>query len=500
MKNYEQIIATLLAKIAELEKDVQQQAARIAELEKRLNKNSSNSSKPPSSDGLCKPPRTTSLRENGKHTSGGQKGHKGETLKQIESPDIIKKHAVLACPDCRCSLITSPVIGIMKRQVFDIPPPKIEVTEHQAEVKYCECCNKTITAAFPAGVRAPVQYGEVIRSWSLYYQYQHFVPEDRLQQLFSDLYGIQLATATLTSYNRVAFDALASFEESVLSAVKTAAVKNLDETGFRVAGKTQWLHVASTKTATYYHVSQKRKSLLDGLSGTVVHWKSYFNLEGVEHALCNQHHLRELKAITEHDKEPWAQAMTRLLRVALRCRHFHEDHAIPIARIKRLIILYDKIIQDGLAYHETLTPLSCKGKQGLQPRRTGHNLLLRLFHYKQDVLRFLHDSAVPFTNNDAERDLRMMKCKQKISGGFRSSQGAEQFARIRGFISTIRKQGLSIISSSSLFFLVLFLSYQESEITKQSNRARNGTCIRNHTFTFWPINTIMFYILVLPVI
>nr|WP_118996635.1 transposase [Legionella oakridgensis] len=180
--------------------------------------------------------------------------------------------------------------------------------------------------------------------------------------------------------------------------------------------------------------------------------KSYYNLGGVEHALCNQHHLRELKAITEHDKEPWAQAMTRLLRVALRCRHFNAHHAIPVARIKRLTNIYKKIIRDGLAYHETLPPLPCKGKQGRQPRRTGHNLLWRLFHYKQDVLRFLHDLAVPFTNNDAERDLRMMKCKQKISGGFRTAQGAEQFARIRGFISTICKQGLSIISSIQSIF------------------------------------------------
>ncbi len=247
---------------------------------------------------------------------------------------------------------------------------------------------------------------------------------------------------------------MTSFEESVLSEVKTAAVKNLDETGFRVAGKTQWLHVASTKTATYYQVSPKRKSLLDGLSGTVIHdhWKSYYNLNGVEHALCNQHHLRELKAITEHEKEPWAQTMTRLLRVALRCRHFHENHGIPIARIKRLTDIYDKIIRDGLVYHESLTPLPCKGKQGRLPRRMGHNLLLGLFHYKQDVLRFLHNPVVPFTNNDAERDLRMMKCKQKISGGFRTDQGAEQFARIRGFISTVRKRGLSIIGSIQSIF------------------------------------------------
>ena len=243
-------------------------------------------------------------------------------------------------------------------------------------------------------------------------------------------------------------------EESILSQVKIAAVKNLDETGFRVAGKTQWLHVASTKTATYYHVSPRRKSLLEGLSGTVVHdhWKSYFNLLGVEHGLCNQHHLRELKSIIDHDNEPWATAMARILKVALRCRHFHGQNAIPASRIMRLTKIYDKIIKHGLAFHEAQTPLPCKGKRGQQPRCTGHNLLLRLFHYKQDVLRFLHDPAHPFTNNDAERDLRMMKCKQKISAGFRSTQGAEQFARIRGFISTIRKQGFNVLNSIQSVF------------------------------------------------
>ena len=447
MKKSNPTIESLLEIIERLE-------ARIRELEQRLNQNSSNSSKPPSSDGLTKPSRTSSLRENGKNKSGGQPGHKGETLKQTEKPDIIKTHVLTTCPDCQHSLLPSPLLGIVKRQVFDIPAPKIEITEHQAEVKYCACCNKPVTAEFPAGVRAPVQYGELIRSWSVYYQYQHFIPEDRLQQLFTDLYGVQLATATLTGYNRIAFDTLAPFEASILSHVKIATVKNMDETGFRVAGKTQWLHVASTKTATYYHVSPRRKSLLDGLSGTVVHdhWKSYYNLHGVEHALCNQHHLRELKSIMEHEKEPWATAMTRILRVALRCRHFHGQNAIPAARIIRLTKIYDKIIKHGLTFHEGQTPLPCKGKRGRQPRRTGHNLLLRLLHYKQDVLRFLHDPAVPFTNNDAERDLRMMKCKQKISGGFRSTQGAEQFARIRGFISTVQKQGLNVLNSIQSVF------------------------------------------------
>lgn len=259
MKKSSLTIEALLEIIEAQAVQIKQLEARIKELEQRLNKNSSTSSKPPSSDGLSKPPRTSSLRENGKNKSGGQPGHKGETLKQTETPDIIKKHVLATCPDCQHSLLPSPLLGIMKRQVFDIPPPKIEVTEHQAEVKYCACCNRTVTATFPAGVRAPVQYGEIIRSWSVYYQNQHFIPEDRLQQLFSDLYCIQLATATLAGYNRIAFDALAPFEESILSRVKIAGVKNMDETGFRVAGKTQWLHVASTQTETYYHVSPKRK-------------------------------------------------------------------------------------------------------------------------------------------------------------------------------------------------------------------------------------------------
>ncbi len=454
MKTSNLTIESLLEVIEAQAAQIKRLEARIHELEQRLNKNSSNSSKPPSSDGLSKPPRTTSLRENGKNKSGGQAGHKGETLKQTETPDIVKKHVLTTCPDCQHILLQSPLIGIVKRQVFDIPQPKIEATEHQAEVKYCTCCNKTATALFPPGVRAPVQYGEVIRSWSVYYQYQHFIPEDRLQQLFLDLYGIQLATATLASYNRIAFDALAPFEESILALVKTAAVKNLDETGFRVGGKTQWLHVASTKNATYYHVSPRRKSLIEGLSGTVVHdhWKSYYNLFGVEHALCNQHHLRELKAVIEHDKESWASEMRRLLLAALRCRHFHGDNAIPPERIKWLTKIYNRIIKQGLEFHTAQTPLPCKAKQGRQPRRTGHNLLLRLFHYKEDVLRFLHDPEVPFTNNDAERDLRMMKCKQKVSGGFRTTQGAEHFARIRGFISTVRKQGFNVFSSIQTIF------------------------------------------------
>ena len=443
------LIQKLMDKIAVLEQIVKQQASRIAELEKRLNKNSSNSSKPPSSDGLSKFPRTNSPRQKGNHKSGGQVGHKGETLRQVQAPDKIEHHTLSTCPHCLTPLAKVKVLGILKRQVFDIPQPMLEVTEHQAEIKMCSCCHRRVMAAFPEGVNAPVQYGEVIQSYSLYLQHQQFIPEDRLQETFRDLFDVSLATATLNYFSESAYKKLDNFDKAVLSNIQVAPVKHLDETGFRVTGRTQWLHVASTAHLTYYHISKKRKSLLEKLKGIVVHdhWKPYYQLPDVLHALCNQHHLRELKALIEYDKEPWARKMRRLLQFGLRYRHAYEDQFIPDDKLNRLTNLYDAIVDEGIFYHEHLPVFSDKKSRGRKARRAGHNLLLRLKNYRDDVLRFLVNPLVPFTNNQAERDIRMMKCKQKISGGFRSAKGADIFARIRGFISTARKQSWNVFES-----------------------------------------------------
>jgi transposase len=322
------------------------------------------------------------------------------------------------------------------------------VTEHQAEIKICSCCNKQVTALFPYGVNAPVQYGNVVKSYAIYFQ-QQFIPEDRLQETFNDLFNIDLATATLNHFSETMYEALEIFENNVLSKIKTASVKHLDETGFRVIGQTQWLHVASTDLLTYYHISPKRKSLLSELIGIVVHdhWKAYYQLSNVLHALCNQHHLRELKALIEYDKEAWAKKMQRFLRFALRYKHHYKEQPIPAEKLVQLMILYDKIIAEGMGYHEGLPAFSTRKSRGRKARRTGHNLVLRLKNYRNDVLRFITNPLVPFTNNQAERDLRMMKCKQKVSGGFRSVKGAEIFVRIRGFISTARKQSWNIFES-----------------------------------------------------
>ena len=317
---------------------IEKQSIKIAELEKRLGKDSNNSSKPPSSDGLSKVTRTTSLRKKGKNKSGGQQGHRGQTLKQTSTPNKIEKHFLTQCPDCAASLKKIESLGITKRQVFDLLVPKIEITEHQADIKICPCCQKRVTATFPSGVNAPVQYGDVIQSWAVYFQHQQFLPEGRLQETCRDLFGVALATATLNGFSESLYADLEDFENTVLLKIKEDAVKNLDETGFRVTAKTHWLHVASTPDLTYYHVSPRRKSLLEGLKGTVVHdhWKPYYQLSEVKHGLCNQHHLRELKALIEYDKESWARKMQRCLRVALHYRHAYGNDAIPSMLLIRL--------------------------------------------------------------------------------------------------------------------------------------------------------------------
>lgn len=405
----------------------------IAELERRLGLNSSNSSKPPSSDGLGKKPK--SLRVRGQNPSGGQKGHKGHTLTQVSDPDQVIHHRVERCAICQASLKETQAVNIIKRQVFDIPEPQIEITEHQAEVKLCPCGHMN-RAAFPQDIQAPVQYGPRVKAFAIYLSIQQLIPEDRLQSVFLDLFSLPLSTATLAAINQEMGQKIAPIQENVLESLKKAAVKHLDETGFRVSKKMHWLHVVSNSFATHYRAREKRGDVLEGFKGILVHdhWKPYFQLQDVLHSLCNAHHLRELKALEEIEKEPWAFKMSRLLTVANRLK----DPPIP-----RILELYDYIVAEGLAFHEQKPPLGKLHKK----RRQGHNLLIRLRDFKECVLRFLERQDVPFTNNQAEQDIRMMKVKQKISGGFRTLQGAETFCIIRGFLSTCRKQGLNLFQS-----------------------------------------------------
>jgi transposase len=445
------LIATQAAEIAALK-------AQIAELERRLGLNSSNSGKPPSSDGLKKPARVKSLRERSGKAPGGQKGHKGETLRQVTVPNEVVDHYPPACSICGVDLDPKTSIGHSARQVFDLPEPQpLVVTEHRAHDCQCDVCGTTTRALFPDGVNAPVQYGARITAFVIYLLHYQLLPENRLAALMADLFGVKVATATIARMSRTCAERLRGFAQTVCDLVAGASVKHMDETGFRIGGKTQWLHVASTALLTFYRVCAQRGSLLANVAGIVVHdhWKPYYTMQGVLHALCNAHHLRELKALVEIEKEEWAGRMQRLLRRACHAVNRARERGVPLK--PRLIECferrYDTILAEGLVFHEAQLPLvraAIKGggkRRGRAPRRTGHNLLLRLATRKEDTLRFLHDPTVPFTNNQAERDGRMMKLRQKISGGFRSLQGALDFALIRSFFSTARKQDWNFIDA-----------------------------------------------------
>jgi len=437
----DQLIALLLA-----------QEARIAELERRLGLNSSNSGKPPSSDGLKKPPRTSSLRQPSSKKPGGQTGHPGETLRRTEAPDTVIDHYPPACAACGEPLTEAMTTGYVARQVFDLPEPQpLVVSEHRAHDCRCPTCGTQTRAAFPAWVSAPVQYGKRIGAFVLYLLHYQLLPEQRLATLMADLFGVPLATATIARISQDCAERFQGFAEAVCDRVAAAAVKHMDETGFRVGGKTQWLHIASTALLTFYRVAAKRGSLLANVTGTVVHdhWKPYYTLKGVLHALCNAHHLRELKALVEIEKEDWARRMQCLLRRACHAMNLAREQGIPLkpALIALIERRYDAIAADGLAFHEAQPPLAKTRSRGRPPRRVGHNLLLRLSTRKEDVLRFLTDPCVPFTNNLAERDGRMMKLRQKISGGFRSADGAKDFAVVRSVLSTARKQGWDILAT-----------------------------------------------------
>lgn len=396
-------------KIKSLEKENLALRERIAELERRLGLDSQTSSKPPSSDGLKKSSkiRTKSLREKGKRPSGGQKGHPGQTLEQVLEPDKVVEHPTpCSCPRCGCELGVVAVKKIIKRQVFDIPEPEIIVTEHRVAVKECPECLAQIQGSFPESVTAPAQYGVRIKAVAAYLNHQHFVPEDRLSEVLWDLFGCGMTPGTIAKTTKTLANIIEPVVSEIGSQLKAASVKHLDETGFRIGGKTNWLHVVSTETETWYRVSGKRKDIeiLADIKGVVVHdhWKPYYQLLDVNHALCNAHHLRELKALEEIEQESWAKSMNKLLRLACNYKHRYPK-GIPKNIVSRLTQLYEQIIKRGLSFHSSQSPPKSKGNRGRVKRRVGHNLLLRLSNFQGDVLRFLTEPDVPFTNNQAER-------------------------------------------------------------------------------------------------
>jgi transposase len=430
--------------------------AENAGLRRRLDLDSSTSSKPPSSDGLKKKPRIPgSLRGRSGKPSGGQTGHTGDTLRQVAAPDRVVRHEAQACLHCRAGLTASMQRGVERRQVFDLPERLIEVTEHQAAIYLCAHCRGVTRAAFPEGVAWPAQYGERIRAAAIYLNAHQLIPEDRVAEAMSDLFGaLRLCPDSVANWVRGKAAALAPVAAQIAALAAAAPVRCLDETGFRVAGKGHWLHTVATETLTCYRVSSQRGEMPEGLiGGVVVHdgFKSYSGLTDIGHALCNAHHLRELKALIEIDREPWAAPMRDLLLEASRAvEQAREEGADSLAPpvLEGLLARYWEILRLGLAFHRNLPRLQRHpSNRGRTKHRPGHNLLIRLHQFKDDALRFLSDFSVPFTNNLAEQALRMMKVKMKISGAFRTFEAACAFAVLRSVIATARKRGWNILQT-----------------------------------------------------
>jgi transposase len=447
-RELEALVASQAVLIAELR-------TKVAELDARLAANSRNSSRPPSSDGYAKPSadsKQRSLRRSSGRRQGGQEGHEGARLEPAAIPDEQVEHRPERCDCCGGDLADAePVEGGERRQVFDLPPGALlRVVEHVAERRRCGCGHVS-AGRFPDGVGAPTQYGPGIRALGVYLVVFQHLSYERAYQLLGDLAGAHVSTGTLTAWVTAAADGLCDFDERLRELLGAAPVAHFDETGARIAGRLGWVHSASTDKLTRYTAHAKRgceaiddAGVLPAFKGVAVHdgWAPYRNYEGADHGLCNIHHLRELEAAAEQG-HTWPLAMSCLLLdtkdLVARTRDAGQE-CLDDAALANLAECYETVIELG---HEQHPPAAGK-------KTKAHNLLLRLQRDEADVLRFAHDFRVPFSNNQAEQDIRMVKLQQKISGCWRTPAGAERFLAVRSYISTTRKNNIGALNALRL--------------------------------------------------
>lgn len=489
--------------IEQSQKQIAELSEEISRLRDQLSKDSHNSSKPPSSDGFKKGRKnktTKSLRQSSGKKPGGQKGHTGHTLQMVENPTHIVTHQASNCSNCGNDLSSETGQLHQCRQVFDIPPLKMEVTEHRSHIKKCPRCDTFTVGSFPQDVSSRVQYGNGVKSLATYFSVYQFIPIDRLREVFSDLFNHHLSTGTLSNITQKVYKSLEPFDEVVKSKLINSSVIHADESGFYCESKRRWLHSLSTQKLTYYHFHQTRgQAAMDSIGvlprfkGIVVHdfWAPYFNYNSFSHALCNAHLLRELIFLIEQKGSVWAGEMKSLLLdikkktdIAKMSVGDSNDDGISLdaQTIAEFEQRYAKIVEKGEKEVEELkvtnqnssspsssnsstkdqTNLSQASNSNLKdhhangelPKKRGptkksksHNLLIRFKDHKDGILKFMHTLSVPFDNNLAERDIRMLKVQQKISGTFRTQEGATYFCRIRAYISTARKNGINVLTA-----------------------------------------------------
>lgn len=438
--------AELRAENAELRAMLMALRDEVAELTRQLGQNSQNSSKPPSSDSPFAKPAPRSLRRKSGRKPGGQPGHPGSTLALVADPNERMRHEPGPCTGCGADLADAPEVGVERRQVFDLPPMTVRVTEHQLIARRCTC-GATTCAAAPEGVTAPVQYGPRITAIILYLYVGQFLSKKRTAQALAELFGTPVSEGTVATMTRRAADGLDGFLTQVADRIAESAVAGFDETGLRVAGTLHWVHCARTGKYTLITCHAKRGSegiddagVLKRFRGVAVHdaWAPYDTYADVEHQLCCAHALREMQAVADTMTDAdwcWATqaadalvAMQKLVAEAITA----DTDAIDVDTLAKHVQLYRSAVQLGI---------SATAARSDKVMKKHHALARRLLDRQDDYLRFTTDWRIPADNNGSERDIRMIKLRQKVSGSLRSLTGAKQFCAIRSYLSTAAKHG-----------------------------------------------------------
>jgi transposase len=448
--------------IAHLQEQVAALEAQVRHLLGRLAKDSHNSSKPPSSDGPTRRPRSQRVKSERK--PGGQPGHPGQTLAQVALPDVEVVHRPTACSTCQGPL--EGVVGqvVERRQVQDLPPLRLLVTEHQVEAISCPACQQITRGVFPPEVSASAQYGPQVRALAVYLNQYQLVPEARTCETLADLVGCALSDGTVAGWVQEAAERLAPTVERIADLVAASRVQHADETGIRLEGKLHWLHVNSTRWLTHLAWHRKRgQQALEAIgiwprfAGWAIHdrWASYDQYACL-HSLCKAHLLRDLTYLAEEAGLAWAADLKILLtdlHAAVGEWQQQGRRGVPSPEREEWLARYFQLLVQGYAAQAPPVPAHPTKRRGRQKQSPAKNLLDALLHRAEQVLAFVEDGTVPFTNNQAEQDVRMAKVQQKISGTFRSTAGATAFCRIRSYVSTMRKQGHAMLPALKAVFL-----------------------------------------------
>jgi transposase len=452
-------IQTLEEQLASRDSLIAQLVEQLASLKNQKAQDSHNSSKPPSSDSFVRSSKKRSLRKVSGKKPGGQAGHLGQALRQVAEPDQVINHLAPTCRHCQTSLeAVAPATQFEARQVFELPTARLVVSEHRVYTRCCPACQKPNRGEFPQTVRQWVQYGPAFRALAVYLVEYQLLPYERACQLLNEIYGVGLSPGSLVLMVGECAEQLAPTEQSIKQGLLASPVLHFDESSLRIKGQRQWFHVVSSPSLTHYAYHPKRGKqafkqigILPQYTGTAIHdgYASYCDFP-CEHGLCNAHHLRELTWVEEQLQQPWATDFKQLLldlKAAVEVARNQNRKALDPARLTECEQSYQQLIEAGLAANPPPEGGWPRGKRGRPRQSKAKNLLDRLDKQRRRVLLFAYRFEVPFDNNQAERDIRMVKVQQKISGGFRSSEGAGYFCRIRGYLSTLQKQGQNLLAA-----------------------------------------------------